>query len=127
MRLVRMLAVEGMLWLVKDVSAPLAWHDAFRKTTSVRKKGNAGRRSPGQPANFMPVIQPNSKGIISYPATAGISLLLVPASLHSSGVSKGQSPVFVRGFREVYVTWTFCRPPALGKAPNTLWSVLVKY
>lgn len=36
--------MEGMLWLVKDVSAFLAWHDAFRKTTSVRKKVNAGKR-----------------------------------------------------------------------------------
>lgn len=45
--LVRMLPdrqMEGMLWLVKDVSALLAWHDAFRKTTSVRKKVNAGKR-----------------------------------------------------------------------------------
>lgn len=72
--------MEGMLRLVQDVSALFAWHDAFRRTTSVRKKVYADRRSLSQSGNLksMPVIQPNSKGVIAYPATAGISLLLVP-------------------------------------------------
>lgn len=74
----------------------------------------------------MPVIQLYSKGVISYPATADTSLLSVPAPPPTSGASKGQSLVFVRGFGAAYLTWTFCRPSALDKVPATCWSVLVK-
>lgn len=41
MVLVKMLPgrqMEGMLWLVKDVSALFAWHDAFRRPLVLGRK-----------------------------------------------------------------------------------------
>lgn len=49
----------------------------------------------------MPVIQRDSKGVISYPGSAGSSLLSVSGLPLNSGVSKGQTLVFIRGFQSV--------------------------